>query len=72
MNKWMLVCPNCKAHNEAVKETVTVKCGEVSFRGKCMQCGHELEGHQDYTDWLARAEESASGNDSSQGQTDQK
>jgi hypothetical protein len=53
---WRLICPHCETLNEVFKESCTFDCGKVDFKGVCINCNQEIEGHQEFWRWLGLPE----------------
>lgn len=56
MTIWVLKCQNCGTNNESSKGTVSVKCGVVSCRCVCSNCGMDVDSQQEYWRWLGLTE----------------
>ena len=56
MTSWMLRCKNCGTNNESSKGTVSIKCGIVTCYCVCSNCSREVDGQQEYWQWLGLTE----------------
>ena len=56
MTTWIITCPTCGTDNDALNGTVIIECGVVSSHCACVNCTQDVDGQQEYWQWLGLTE----------------